>query len=217
MSEKTSLKKLLSIDHGEQLNTWTHAAATIFAAFACGLLLYLAASKYDSWRFFSFSVYALTTIGLYFVSTLYHGSRGRKKRILRKLDHIGIYLKIAGNYTPFAILVLRGNIGWGILGAVWTLAVFGTLWELFRNPRKRTVSFALYGTMSVTALPVLKQLMDSIPPFGFALILLGFLSYAIGVYFFIQDTRIKHGHGLWHLCVMGGTAFQYLCVLLYLT
>lgn len=205
------------VQYGERFNTFTHALGAFLTLIGSVLLLYLAAYKQDTWRLFSFGIYAVTTVGLYSISTIYHGSSGEKKDFFRKLDYIGIYLKIAGNYTPYAILALRGKTGWAVLGVVWTLAVVGILWELVVAPKNRSMSLALYGIMSVTVLPALKQLMDAVPPLGFAMIMAGFTSYAIGVYFFFNDEKIKHGHGMWHICVMGGTAFQYLCVLLYLT
>ncbi len=210
------LKKLFEVEQGEKLNTWTHALAACCSAFACGLILYIAYAKQDSWRLFSFGIYAVTTVGLYFISTLYHSARRDQKDFYRRLDYIGIYLKIAGSYTPYAILALRGPLGWAILGVVWVLAVFGILWETLIAPKNRTLSLTLYGTMGLTALPVLKQLMDAIPTTGFIMVILGFICYAIGVFFFFNDERIKHGHGLWHLFVMSGASLQYLCILLYL-
>ncbi|WP_374029423.1 hemolysin III family protein [Bdellovibrio bacteriovorus] len=210
-------KIIPQVQDGERFNTFSHAVGAILALIGSALLVYLAAYKQDTWRLFSFTVYAFTTVGLYCISTIYHGSHGQKKEFYRKLDYIGIYLKIAGNYTPYAILALRGKTGWMVLGVVWTLAVVGIMWELVVSPKNRSLSLALYGIMSVTVLPALKQLMDAIPPGGFAMIMAGYISYAIGVYFFFNDTKIKHGHGMWHLCVMAGTAFQYLCVLIYLT
>lgn len=205
------------IQHGERLNTVTHGIAALCALAACALLLILAASKQDTWRIFSFGIYTVCTVGLYCISTIYHGSHGAKKSLYRKLDYIGIYLKIAGSYTPFALLALRGTVGWVILGIVWGLAVLGILWELLFSPTNRLPSLALYGTMAVTVFPVIKNLMDAIPPLGFLMIMAGFVCYGIGVVFFLNDERIKYGHGVWHVCVMGGSTLQYLCLLIYLT
>lgn len=217
MKFQDSKNLIAKIEEGERLNTFTHAAGALFATLGSFLLLYMAASKQDSWRLFSFSVYAFTTVGLYLISTLYHAAPNTKKGFYRKLDYIGIYLKIAGNYTPYAILALRGDVGWLVLGVVWTLAFMGIVWEIWAPQGKRNLSFIIYGVMSVTVLPALKNLMDALPPAGFAMVLAGYASYALGCYFFFNDERIKHGHGMWHLCVMAGTAFQFLCVLLYLT
>lgn len=207
----------LKIQHGEKLNTATHAVGCFFSIVGSLLLLWLAASKQDSWRFFSFSIYAFTMTSLYLASTVYHGvSNEDKKKFFRKLDYIGIYLKIAGSYTPYMLLVLRGKVGWMVLGIVWTLAVMGIFWELFVPAKSRGMPFIIYGVMAVTVLPILKMLMDALPPLGFALVLAGYACYGIGCYFFFNDEKIKHGHGLWHMCVMAGTSLQFLCVLIYL-
>jgi hemolysin III len=100
---------------------------------------------------------------------------------------------------------------------VWILAFAGILLELRAPQKNRNLSFIIYGVMSVAVLPALKNLMDALPPAGFAMVLAGYASYAVGCYFFFNDERIKHGHGMWHFCVMAGTAFQFLCILLYLT
>lgn len=217
MKDRIPRNLAIKIEDGERLNTFTHAVAAFFAILGSFMLLYLAASKQDTWRLFSFSIYAFTTVGLYLISTLYHAAPYSKKEFYRKLDYIGIYLKIAGNYTPYAILALRGNVGWMVLGVVWTLAIIGIMWEIYSPHKKRHLSFLIYGVMSVTVLPALKNLMDALPPIGFAMVIAGYASYAIGCYFFFNDERIKHGHGMWHVCVMAGTLFQFLCVLFYLT
>ncbi|UOF00507.1 PAQR family membrane homeostasis protein TrhA [Bdellovibrio reynosensis] len=211
------MKQMITqVQHGEKFNTASHAVGAFLALMGCVLLLFLAAQKQDTWKLFSFTVYALTTVGLYCISTIYHGSRAEKKEFYRKLDYIGIYLKIAGSYTPYAILALRGTTGWIILGVVWTLAVLGIMWEVVVSPKNRTPSLLLYAVMAATVAPALKHLMDAIPPIGFALVLAGFISYGIGMIFFLNDEKIKHGHGMWHLCVMAGTGFQYLCLLMYI-
>ncbi len=209
--------KKLPFEEGERFNTVSHFVGALLAIAGTVLLLFFAASKQDSWKIFTFTIYGITTVGLYCISTIYHGSSREKKDFYRKLDYIGIYLKIAGNYTPFALLALRGTTGWIVLATVWSLAVFGILREIIKEPKQRSLSLTIYGVMSITVLPVLKELMDAIPPAGFALIMTGFVSYAVGVYFFFNDEKLKHGHGIWHICVMGGTFCQYLCLLMYFT
>lgn len=214
---RKATEKIPKVEHGERFNTLSHGMGTVFALIGSIILLWMAAQKPDSWKIFSFTVYAVTTVGLYFISTLYHAAKGSKKHFLRRLDYIGIYLKIAGAYTPFAILALRGAVGWAILAAVWTMALLGVLLEVFFFPKKRRESLALCCLMAITVLPALKVLMDAIPFYGFLMILAGFVAYGIGILFFVNDEKIKHGHGIWHLCVMAGTAMQFLCVLIYLT
>src|SRR5688500_13377745 len=106
---------------GERFNGCTHLAGTVLALGAATALVVMGAIAADPWRIVSFSVYGATLVLLFLVSTLYHSVRGRAKAVLRKLDHCAIYLLIAGTYTPFALLSLRGAWGWSILGVVWAL------------------------------------------------------------------------------------------------
>lgn len=203
------------MQYGERFNTISHLLAAGLSAFGAALLLYIAMSKNDVVELGAVIIYAITTVGLYLASTVYHGSHGNIKNLLRRLDYIGIYLKIAGNYTPFMIILLRGTAGWATLAVVWSLALVGIIHEFNLGKKTRRYSLLIYGVMSLAVLPVVKNLIDALPPAGLGLILAGYISYAIGFYFFINDHRIKHGHGLWHIGVIGGTLFQYLCLVIY--
>lgn len=174
-----------------------------------------AISKQDPVRILSCAIYGVTTIGIYIISTLYHGSRGEKKDMFRRLDYIGIYLKIAGNYTPYMILAIGGLKGFTVLASVWALAAIGILQEFALRSKHRTISNLIYLSMSALAIPVLQQLATAVHTWGFALIMLGFLSYAIGFVVWLNDHKIPHGHGIWHLFVIGGSTCQYLCLWLY--
>lgn len=203
------------MQYGERFNTISHLVAAGLSALGAAALLHLAISKNDLAEIIAVIIYAVTTVGLYLASTFYHGSQGSIKNLLRRLDYIGIYLKIAGNYTPFMIILLRGAAGWATLAVVWTLALIGILHEFNLGKKTRRYSLIIYGVMSLAVLPVVKHLIDALPPAGLGLILAGYISYAIGFYFYLNDHRIKHGHGLWHIGVIGGTLFQYLCLVIY--
>lgn len=203
------------MQYGERFNTISHLVAAALATLGAAVLIYLAISKNDLMELIAVVIYAITTIGLYLASTFYHGSKGQIKDLLRRVDYIGIYLKIAGNYTPFMILLLRGPAGWGTLTVVWSLAFLGILHEFNLGKKTRRYSLIIYGVMSLAVLPVAKNLIDALPLPGLLLILAGYMSYFVGFYFFMNDHRIKHGHGLWHMGVIGGTFFQYLCLVLY--
>jgi hemolysin III len=203
------------VAHGEKFNTLSHFIAAFFAFCGAIVLMSTAISKGDPTRILSCAIYGVTTIGIYIISTLYHGSSGPKKDVLRKLDYIGIYLKIAGNYTPYMILAIGGIQGYTILVSVWLLAGLGILQEVALRSKNRSLSTLIYVIMTALALPVLKNLATAISPVGFALLMTGFLSYAIGFYFFLNDEKIRHGHGIWHLFVIGGSTCQYLCLLIY--
>lgn len=203
------------MQYGERFNTITHLIGTCLAILGAIIVLSLALSKNNIVEIIAVTIYAVTTVALYSASTLYHGSKGTIKNLLRRLDYIGIYLKIAGNQTPFLILLLRGNIGWVTLSIIWTLAIIGIAHEVSSGPQTRRYSLIIYCIMTFSIVPVLKNLVDALPPQGFALIMAGYVSYAIGFYFFLNDERIKHGHGIWHLGVIGGTTLQYLCLVMY--
>jgi hemolysin III len=203
------------MQHGERFNTISHLIATGLSVIGAGLLLSTAIAKNDLLETIAFGIYAITTVGLYSTSTLYHGSQGSIKNLLRRLDYIGIYLKIAGNYTPFMILLLRGTVGWGVLAVVWTLALIGIIHEFSLGKKTRRYSMIIYGVMSLLVLPIVKHLSDALPVPGMALIVASYASYSLGFYFYLNDYRIKHGHGLWHLGVIGGTFCNFLCLFLY--
>ncbi|MBO9667109.1 MAG: hemolysin III family protein [Bdellovibrio sp.] len=207
----------MAIQDGEKFNTVSHLIGGLLAACGVALLLYLAVEKHDVSRILTCLIYGVSTVLIYVLSVLYHSAeRGPQKAFFQKLDYIGIYFKIAGNYTPYMILAIRGFPGYSVLAVVWSLAAVGILVELIFEPRgHRIVPNIIYLTMSATVVPVLNHLFHAVPPQGFALIMLGFLSYAVGFGFFLFDGKIKHGHGIWHMFVLGGSACQYLCLLLY--
>jgi hypothetical protein len=116
--------------HGEKLNAWTHLAGGVLALIGTVWLLALAASDGDITKIVSVAIYGFTLVLLYSTSTLYHSVRGRAKVIMQKLDHLSIYLLIAGSYTPFCLVTLRGAWGWWLFGIVWSLAAIGMLQEI---------------------------------------------------------------------------------------
>lgn len=205
----------IAVQDGERFNVFSHLAAGLLAACGVCLLMFSALLKHDMSRIITCSIYSISTVGIYIISVLYHASHGPTKQLFRRLDYIGIYLKIAGNYTPYMILAIQGLRGWTVLSTVWTLAAAGILIEIFFKPDNRLVPNMIYLTMSSTVLPVIHILARSVPPLGFAMIMLGFLSYAVGFYFFLNDDKIPHGHGIWHMFVIGGSACQYMCLLMY--
>ena len=157
----------------------------------------------------------MTLVSLYSISGLYHSLRGRPKDVLRELDHQSIYLLIAGSYTPFCLVTLRGPWGWSLLGVVWGLAVLGGLQELRSANGARILSVVIYVVMGWVALVALVPLRHALGPAGFAWILAGGLFYTGGIVFYALDTRVKHAHGVWHLFVIAGSATQYVAILRY--
>ena len=201
--------------YGEKFNAVTHLVGAVLALGGSVVLVVLAALEGDSWKLVSVSVYGLTLVLLYSFSTLYHSLRGRAKLILRKLDHHSIYWLIAGSYTPFCLVTLRGPWGWSLLAAVWGLALLGSLQELRSNAGTRRLSLVIYVVMGWVALVALVPLVKVLGPGGFAWVAAGGLFYSIGIVFFVLDTRLTHAHGIWHVFVLAGSAAHYVAILVY--
>ena len=135
--------------HGEKLNAWTHLVGAVLALVGSVVLIVVAAQGGDPWKVVSVSIYSVTLVLLYSFSALYHSFRGRAKDILRALDHQGIYLLIAGSYTPFCLVTLRGPWGWSLLAVVWSLAVLGGVQELWQKSEARILSPVSYTHLDV--------------------------------------------------------------------
>ena len=152
---------------------------------------------------------------LYLTSTLYHGTRGAAKNVLRKMDHCAIYLLIAGTYTPFTLVTLRETLGWTMFGVVWWLALFGIVQELCWARGGRVLSLVVYLAMGWLALFAVEPLVDALGRAGFAWLAAGGLFYTGGVVFYATDHKVRNGHGIWHLAVLAGSACHYVAVLVH--
>ncbi len=202
-------------DYGEKFNSISHLIGAVLAAIGSVLLIVPAARLGDPWKIVSFSIYSAMLLTLYVGSTLYHSARGPAKDVLRKFDHCAIYLLIAGTYTPFVLVTLRGAWGWSLFGAVWGLAVLGIVQEIWFAKGARLLSLAIYVLMGWLALVAIMPLIAALTLAGFAWLAAGGLLYTIGIIFYVYDEKIRHGHGVWHLFVLGGSACHYFAVLLY--
>ena len=201
--------------HGERFNSISHAVGAAMAA-GCGvLLIVIAARSGDPWKISSVSVYAASLLFLYVTSTLYHSARGAAKDVLRKIDHCAIYLLIAGTYTPFTLVTLRGAWGWSMFGTVWGLALFGIAQEIWYAKGARILSLVIYVLMGWLAVIAVKPLMVALGSHGFAWLAAGGLFYTVGIAFYATDKKVRHGHGIWHLFVLGGSVCHYVAVALY--
>ncbi len=201
--------------HGERFNSISHLVGSALAVLGSVLLIVTAARLGDPWKIVSFSIYGAMLVALYVASTLYHSVRGRAKAVLQKFDHCSIYLLIAGSYTPFALVSLRGAWGWSLLGAVWTLAIVGILQEIWFAKGARVLSLVIYLLMGWLALVAVLPLWEALTPSGFAWLAAGGLFYTVGIIFYVADQRIRHGHGLWHLFVLGGSSCHFFTVLFF--
>ena len=152
---------------------------------------------------------------LYTASTLYHSlRRPRLKRILKILDHTAIYLLIAGTYTPFTLVNMRGAWGWILFALVWSFCLFGIVWKLFHAERFIIVSTIVYVAMGWLVLIAVKPLLAAVPLPGIAWLLAGGLFYTVGVLFFALK-RIPYNHAIWHIFVMAGSVCHFVAVMLY--
>ncbi len=201
--------------YGEKFNALTHLVGAVLALAGTVVLVALAALSRDPWKVVSVSIYGLTLVLLYSFSVLYHSLRGRAKNVLRELDHQSIYLLIAGSYTPFCLVSLRGPWGWSLLGVVWGLAVLGGLQELRPKNEARILSVVIYVVMGWVALVALVPLLRALGTAGFAWVAAGGLFYTIGIVFYALDARLPHAHGVWHLFVIAGSLTHYVAILRY--
>ncbi len=202
--------------HGERLNSFTHLFGAVAALAGVAVLVVLAAQQGDAWKLVSFSVYGASLFVLYLFSTLYHSTRGRAKLILAKLDHAAIYLLIAGSYTPFTLVTLRGVWGWSLFGAIWTLAVLGIVVDSLHSIKaRRILPMTIYITMGWLVLIAFKPLLAALPFAAVLWLVAGGLFYTLGIVFYALDKRLRHAHGIWHLFVLAGSVSHYLAVLLY--
>ena len=201
--------------YGERFNAWTHLVGTLLSFFGVGALVAMAAATGDPWRIVSVAVFGSTLILLYGASTLYHSLRGRAKLILRKLDHLSIYLLIAGTYTPFCLITLRGAWGWSLFGVVWGLAIVGMLQEIKPRSEARLMSLLIYAVMGWVVIVAVRPLLDHLALAGFVWLACGGALYTIGIVFYAFDSRFRHWHGIWHLFVIGGSLAHYIAVAFY--
>jgi hemolysin III len=201
--------------YGERFNSITHTVGAALAAVGGVLLIVLAARSGDVWKVVSFSIYAATLLALYLSSTLYHSLRGRAKEFWRTLDYCAIYLLIAGSYTPFTLVSLRGPWGWWLFGVVWTLALVGIAQEIWYARGARLLSLLIYVMMGWLAVIGARPLIAALSWNGFLWLAAGGVLYTGGIVFYVTDHKLRHGHGVWHLFVLGGSICHFGAVLLY--
>ncbi len=201
--------------HGERFNAWTHLVGAALACLGAIWLLVLAALDGSPVKIVSVAIYGLSLILLYSISTLYHSLRGRAKVVMRKLDHLSIYLLIAGSYTPFCLVTLAGAWGWTLFGIVWGLAVIGMLQEIKPRSEARVLSLVIYAVMGWIVLVAVKPLLAALGGAGFAWLLAGGICYTVGIVFFVFDDRFRHWHGIWHIFVMVGSLLHFIAILFY--
>jgi len=200
---------------GERFNSISHLVGVVFALIGVTILLTISILKGDMWRIIGFGIYGAAMITLYTVSTLYHSMKEPMKSFFQRLDHLSIYLMIAGSYTPFTLLVLQGAWRWSIFGVVWGLAILGMAQEIMIGKKTRKLSLLIYLLMGWLIVVAMGPLIESLPRAGVVWLATGGVLYTGGVVFYVLDDKLKHSHGIWHLFVLGGSAAQFVSLLLY--
>ncbi|MDO9512128.1 MAG: hemolysin III family protein [Bacteroidales bacterium] len=199
----------------EVFNSVSHAIGLGLSIAGLVLLIVFAVIDGNVWKIVSFTIFGSSLVILYASSMLYHSTKNRIKYIFNKMDHAAIYILIAGTYTPFMLVTLRGGWGWSIFGVIWALAIAGVIMKFwFFNPKYRTISALLYLFMGWLVIIAIKPLIDSLDAGGLYFLMAGGLCYSFGIVFYLVK-RIPFGHGIWHLFVIGGSICHFFSVLLY--
>ena len=201
---------------GEEIaNSLTHGVGALLAIGGLATLVTLAVLRGDVWHVVSCAIYGAAMVVLYTASTLYHAvTAPRAKRVLQVVDHSAIFLLIAGTYTPFTLVSLRGPWGWSIFGTVWGLAAAGIILEIAFPRRWPAFALTLYIAMGWVVVVAVKPLLVALPTGGLVLLVLGGLAYTAGIGFYAWR-RLPYGHAIWHLFVLAGTVLHFFAVLLY--
>jgi len=197
----------------EIANSVTHGVGFVASVVAFPFLVVAAARRWGAPEVVGASVFASTLVALYLVSTLYHALRpSRAKQVLQKLDHAGIYLLIAGSYTPFTLGALRGAWGWTLLSLVWAIAGTGIALEFALGKKVHKVAVGLYVVMGWLVVVAVKPLLAAVPWPGLAWLVAGGLLYTGGVAFYAAK-RVRYAHTVWHLFVLAGSACHFVAIL----
>ncbi len=213
MTDDTSISRYTKSE--EIANTITHGLGVILALGGLVVLIVFAALYGNAWHIVSCSIFGAALILLYLASTLYHAiQHPGAKPILRILDHSAILVLIAGTYTPFTLVSLRGPWGWTLFGIIWSLAVAGILIETTRLRRFRGWLIALYVIMGWAVVAAVKPMMENVGTGGLWLLLSGGLAYTGGIVFYLWK-RLPYNHAIWHLFVLAGSVLHYFAILLY--
>jgi len=205
--------------YGEKLNSISHLVGAVLALMGFGALLTIGIQSRDFWIVSSFGVFGLTLVLLYTMSTLYHSFHPpRLKQIFKLLDHVAIYLLIAGTYTPFMLVSLRDGNGFFILGIIWLLALGGILSEVFLSGRAVKIGqVSIYLGMGWACAFDFDSLGNALPETGLWWLTAGGIAYTAGVVFYVLDklNRLTHAHGIWHFFVLVGSTCHFISVIGY--
>ncbi len=197
----------------ELLNALTHGVGAAAALAGAAVLVTLAALHGDLWQLAGALVFGVCLLLLYLASTLYHAVQHPvAKARLKVFDHCAIYLLIAGTYTPFTLVGLRGPWGWGLFAAIWTLALAGVVFKLFFTGQFKRLSTALYIAMGWLIVVAIKPLLDALDAWTLGWLVAGGVFYTLGTVFYHRP-GLRYSHAIWHLFVVAGSLCHYVAVL----
>lgn len=210
------MNKVSQFSLGEEIaNAVTHGIGMILSIVGLVLLIVFSALSGSAWHVVSFTIFGVTMVFLYTSSTLLHSlPKGRAKNVFEILDHSSIYFFIAGTYTPFLLVAVRGTLGWTLFGIVWGIAIGGTIFKVFFVKRFVLVSTILYVVMGWLIVFTWPILTEQIARGGMLLLIIGGLFYTLGAIFYVWRF-FKYHHMVWHLFVLTGTILHYFTVLIY--
>lgn len=201
---------------GEELaNSISHGIGALFSAVGIGVLSTQAVIYGTTTTIVSSIIYGITLFLMYISSTLYHAFRGEKiKKLFKKFDHCSIFLLIAGSYTPFTLITLKGKVGYTLFAVIWTLAIFGILLKTLAINKTEKLSLICYLAMGWLVVFSIEPLMDNLATNGIILLLLGGISYTVGVIFYLAK-KTPYMHMVWHLFVLSGSIFHFVSISMY--
>jgi len=199
----------------ELLNVITHGLGFLLSIAALTLLVVFASLKGDAWHIVSFTIYGISLVTLYLASTLFHMTRKQSLRNkLNIFDHSAIYFLIAGTYTPFLLVTLRGPWGWSLFGVIWGLAIGGLIFKLFYTGKYDFFSAIIYVLMGWIIIIAIKPMNENLTTEGLLWLLGGGISYSIGVIFYLIN-KIPYNHAIFHIWVLLGSFAHFVAVFRY--
>lgn len=200
----------------ELLNSISHGVGALFGIVGTVLCVIKAANTGDPWRIVSSAIFGVTVLLLYLMSCLYHALKvNMAKRVFRVIDHCTIFLLIAGTYTPFTLVTLRGTIGWWLFGVVWGMAVLGITLNAISLKKFSKISVACYLIMGWAIIAAFQPLADALSPEGVALLIWGGVAYTVGAILYGIGAKVKYFHSIFHFFCLAGTVLHFFAIYLY--
>ncbi len=196
----------------ELVSAISHGVGAGLAIAAMVICIVKAASS-GPWSVVSACIYGSMLILLYMSSTLYHSlAKNRAKKVFRVLDHCSIYLLIAGTYTPFTLVPLRGAVGWVLFGVIWGLAIVGIVFDAIHLDRFEKLALVLYILMGWAVIVTFPQLRSAVSKECVTMLLLGGVVYTIGAVLYVIGSKKRYFHSVWHFFVLGGSILHFFSV-----